>query len=355
MFQGGSDAGAQLCGLGFTGVKCAVCGSGYYYDSISASCVSCPQNGINIAGVIILSILIIIALYVFVLACGERILSHCGQQTGLSFFSKYWRMGTMSLAARKKNFFQSEDTSRKYQHKLKQLVTFFQIISSFPSILTITFPSGYYEITYFFGFVNVGSLFDDLGLVCSYNSLDFVSVVIASTLIPIGVSVGLYIVQEMHVFIIYNRYSHMFREVANVDKKVTVLRSTYFYVFLWFTYLILPGVSTIIFSMLRSCTDVDPNNEEPGTFLYLEADYSIQCDSDRYRLGVAWAAVATFIYPVGIPLMYFYLLYQAKALIQSRATTDVNTIDEEGLRNVEQTALKLSSLRFLYQEYLPKV
>ena len=87
----------------------------------------------------------------------------------------------------------------------------------------------------------------------------------------------------------------------------------------------------------------------------METDYSIECSSARYDLGVVWAAVCVVVYPVGIPCMYLYLLYEARHLIKGRSKSDINAIDERGLQEMETAALTLSSLRFLYQEYQPEV
>ena len=75
------------------------------------------------------------------------------------------------------------------------------------------------------------------------------------------------------------------------------------------------SVSTTIFGSFN-CTSIDPEKLLPGTPTYLRNDYSISCDSPRYRFGVVWAVVMIFIYPIGIPLMYFGLLYSARNAIK---------------------------------------
>ena len=79
--------------------------------------------------------------------------------------------------------------------------------------------------------------------------------------------------------------------------------------FLLFTYLVLPGVSSVIFRYFI-CTNIDPDGVLPGPQRYMVEDYSISCSSDRYLFGFVWALIMVVVYPVGIPLMYFVLLYQ---------------------------------------------
>jgi hypothetical protein len=356
VIAGGEETGSDTCDKGFTGMLCTVCKPGFF-KSNSAGCIACNDNGINVVAMIGMFIGLVAVLYVFVLSCGARFLAHCSKQTGLTFFSKSWRSKSMNFRARKKNFLSSENNSRKYQSKIKQIVTMFQILSALPSTLSLSFPPVYYQLTFIFNLVNLDAFFNDLGLSCSVEGLDYISAVIAATLIPIVASLLLYFVQLVHVTFILHQYSEPFREIANTYHRIKVLKSTYFYVFLFFTYLVLPGVSTMLFGMLRPCVDMDPDSDttDEGSHFYLEADYSIECSSARYDFGVVWAAVFVMVYPVGIPCMYFYLLYEAKGLIIGRATTDVEALDEAGLQEVEKAAMSLSSLRFLYQEYQPKV
>ena len=41
---------------------------------------------------------------------------------------------------------------------------------------------------------------------------------------------------------------------------------------------------------------------------YLEADYSVDCDSDRYRAAFAWVGVAAALWAVAVPALFVFLL-----------------------------------------------
>jgi len=45
---------------------------------------------------------------------------------------------------------------------------------------------------------------------------------------------------------------------------------------------------------------------------YLIADINIDCNSNDWRIGTTYASFMILLYPVGIPMMYLWLLYQVK-------------------------------------------
>jgi hypothetical protein len=69
------------------------------------------------------------------------------------------------------------------------------------------------------------------------------------------------------------------------------------------SYLALPGVSAKVFQTFR-CEHFDNGSE------YLMADYSIDCKSTLHRAFALYSGMMVLVYPLGIPISYFYLLYQ---------------------------------------------
>ena len=76
--------------------------------------------------------------------------------------------------------------------------------------------------------------------------------------------------------------------------------------FLFMTFLILPSVSTKIFSTF-ACRAFDE-----GYGSYLKVDYSIDCDGAEHKLFQIYALACVAIFPMGIPLMYWMLLRRVK-------------------------------------------
>jgi hypothetical protein len=81
----------------------------------------------------------------------------------------------------------------------------------------------------------------------------------------------------------------------------------------------------------------------------MRADYSISCSSQRYYTGRYWAIVMIFVYPVGIPSYYFYLLHNAKHEIQFR--NNINALSNHLKLRYESV---LNPIIFLYDIYQPQ-
>ena len=82
------------------------------------------------------------------------------------------------------------------------------------------------------------------------------------------------------------------------------VKNRYLACLFYFSYLILPSITSAIFPFFV-CTKVE--NER-----YLVADMSLNCGSDEWRDGAIFAAFMMLVYPVGIPMMYLWMLYQVK-------------------------------------------
>jgi hypothetical protein len=68
---------------------------------------------------------------------------------------------------------------------------------------------------------------------------------------------------------------------------------------------------------------IDPDDSLPGTPKYLRNDLSISCSSSRYNLGFAWAVVMIFIYPVGITVLYAYVLWVNREAIEGNESIEI--------------------------------
>jgi len=77
---------------------------------------------------------------------------------------------------------------------------------------------------------------------------------------------------------------------------------------------------------------------------YLVADMSLNCGSEEYRYGEIYAAFMVLVYPVGIPMMYLWMLYQVKydIIAMSKSLRDGNKNDND---DVSDGKLNASSSR----------
>ena len=78
------------------------------------------------------------------------------------------------------------------------------------------------------------------------------------------------------------------------------MKNRYLACLFYFSYLILPSITSAIFPFFV-CTEVE--NER-----YLVADMNLNCGSDEWRDGAIYAAFMVLVYPVGIPMMYLWML-----------------------------------------------
>ena len=66
-------------------------------------------------------------------------------------------------------------------------------------------------------------------------------------------------------------------------------------------FLIYPSTSSTVLFYFQ-CTPVE------GGLSYLRADFSIDCNSSQYTTWLIYAWAMVFVYPIGVPLLYWLLL-----------------------------------------------
>jgi len=143
------------------------------------------------------------------------------------------------------------------------------------------------------------------------------------------------------------------------------LRRMYLFLFMLLTFIILPGVSVCIFDAF-TCFDID---DADGTLKdiglptrFLRADVNIDCDSNYYLVAKTWAIAMIFVYPIGIPLFYLYILYINRRAIRARNVYDddadqiISNEDSELDDNPHNNKLFIShnEIKFLFKNYKPQ-
>lgn len=77
----------------------------------------------------------------------------------------------------------------------------------------------------------------------------------------------------------------------------------------------------------------------------MRADYSISCESKRYIFGYYWAIGMIFIYPIGCPLLFVWLLFSYRHEI---------SVTQSPYDTPYQTLISLDTIQFLYSSYKRK-
>jgi hypothetical protein len=107
--------------------------------------------------------------------------------------------------------------------------------------------------------------------------------------------------------------------------------------------------------MLNTCVDADPDNVVPGSDLYLPADLTLSCTSNRYYFGVKYAKCMICLYPIGIPAFYLTLMYINKHRIMMNGNHAVLVDANEHIDTTEQIhQANLVPIQFLFESYKPK-
>jgi len=318
---GGNGTGSGLCAPRFKGPLCAVCRTGNFYAQAANTCRSC-----NFAFVDPLTIGLMIAIFgiIMVIIFNFSTVNKC--------IEKMWD------AAIRVETDEVDDEAGETRHKIEEklfslqtkfkiLVTFFQIISAYDWVLDVNFPSVFSNFLSFFSALNLSV--NLIPLECFFE-VNYLSTLMVATISPLIFSLFLGFVYFMSV-----------RFAANDSERVKT-QSYYFSLFLIISFLVFPGVSTGIFRSFQ-CHEVG-NGES-----YLRVDYSIDCNGDFYNnLLLPYAGLMILLYPLGIPLMYFLLLWGVRDELDPYP---------DDLRKSQVTRAHdpdLRHLTFLFLTYRPK-
>lgn len=316
---GGNTTGEESCTAGNEGPLCAVCSHEYYYSITTNSCLSC--TGHSIAGSFLsagLALVVIIAFLMLSLRCcnwksrGKFMVKHTldtiGMLVGTSLRKQSQSDGVVVFhrdyigdrrASRAVRIADNSGVNplRKFQSKLKIVVSLFQIVTSLPWTLSITFPpifSWFLSVLYLFNFEASGIV--PMNCITSTN---FLTELIATTFSPIVVSAMIGMAAL---------FSRFFAKPAGGEETST--NAVYFRLFLLCTYVVYPGVCLKIFRGLRPCHKLDDGNS------YMVEDYSIQCNSKTYHQTVGLCYIMAVVYAIGIPVLYTTLLFRNRKNIR---------------------------------------
>jgi hypothetical protein len=191
------------------------------------------------------------------------------------------------------------------------------------------------------------NFFSDVSLSCDYH-YDYLDFLLMVTIVPAILTILLLIGYYCHrIFLIWKwKRDFVVIETQSADisrsnhVKLLSLYGSYLKVFLVCSFLSLPGISIFIFRTF-SCIDIDPDNVGGR---YLQADYSINCNSSRYEWGRSYAIGMVFVYPVGVTGYYAWLLFSHKDLIMNRQNQNLSESEKQ----------MIEPLSFLFSAYEPR-
>ena len=287
----GGNKTTDFCANGYSGPLCAVCASGYAATG-SGEILTCTECTGQAVTTVIAGLALVFLLLALLLLC---VFKSTGEKTRETFQSQTRRTSRAmtNISGR----------IHKVAPVAKIVTAYFQVAGGLSMVYGLSFPKFYSTFSEILGGIFSMNFISFMPLGCT-APVDHYSSLMTYTIIPILLGIAL---------IIGSR-------VAGKPE----LRNKIFEVFLGMTFLILPAVAMKIFSTF-ACSEFDG---EYGSFL--KVDYSIACDDSSERGAyTAYAGLMILVYPLGIPTMYFVLLFRKLKLIDPGQEEFEKTMSKE--------------------------
>ncbi|GMI35260.1 hypothetical protein TeGR_g13189 [Tetraparma gracilis] len=211
------------------------------------------------------------------------------------------------MLAKKKQLEKKRKAADKFlnnvQTPFKIILSYVQIVSGFSFNFSIRFPPVFSSVMSVFAFAN----------------LDFVSLTPMGCVVPITYHhqlLGYTILPLLAFAALLALYKVLSARASRGGSNES--RDQVFNTFLVLTFFVLPTTSTKILNTF-ACDEFDDGTR------WLKGDLSIDCDSATHKFFEFYAAGMILVFPVGIPAMYFALLYKSKGLLDRGQAKLVNT------------------------------
>lgn len=273
-----AEAGAELCGVGYTGPLCTVCDTGY--GNIGPSqCTECNGRGADSFIVLLLFILGCIGIGVLIKltttnAPGEEI------PGGLPPGRKNTPRGGVGSV-------------------IKIFMNYIQLMYYIGTLAASWAPS---SITFFNIFLPMSISPSFISVKC-VSEMGFYSRIAVVMLLPLIIAVALLVVMTLAHLLLPRRW---------LDRNFVINLYTYVMTLLVVYYTIHPMLASSVFASLN-CQTVNV----PGGGVYLASDMTISCESPaylRYRIAAGFFIV---FYIIGAPLFVMWRMDKNYAQIQS--------------------------------------
>ena len=315
--NGGYEAGDKSCRHGYSGILCASCIDGYYSDGVQ--CIQCNNTAKHFTPIAIFYLCI--GGLLLVILCIYLISKNVFEYDLLAF---------------------TRESLKRFNSKiiiqLRIIITTYQVVGSIQYALIAQFPYLFSKLTVIVTafYFNISVLFP---FGCQYSKYNFIDTMILWTTLPMIFIVLLFLVSIVE----YRRKITKLKHENDTYERELIydeVKNKYLFSFFFITYLILPSVTTVLFRMFI-CTNIDPNqeNKDDDYDKYLVADVRIPCYTSYHYKGVIYSCLLIIIYPIGIPMMYLWLLSRCKDELKSRRQINDNNDnnDDDAIKTVNET------------------
>lgn len=284
------------------GPLCAICENGYRLDPVKGKCYPCRSAAKRAVTIVLIALAAIFLLYIFITVIAVTL----GSKSTRALIARC----TDGLYVRAF----VDDHWAKIQSIFKVWLVFTQITAglslAFPAVVLPPVVLNYQRRLSVLSLDFTGVL--RRACVANYDHLD---ILVGMTLAPISLAafvVLIGMVARMGV-------SHGAASLADRRSADDILKSRVSNILLVFSYVILTSVSRVVLRTFFCDDSFDSSSERDGSEYYgdsyLSVDYSVSCQSQRYRNHRLYAAYMLFVYPIGFPLVYFVALFRVKSRI----------------------------------------
>ncbi|CAM9334760.1 unnamed protein product [Discosporangium mesarthrocarpum] len=235
-------------------------------------------------------------------------------------------------------------------HKLKIPIVVYQILTQFSDISSAEYPRVYQHFLTLLDGVNL-----DIGWIFSAScvfDVGFYEKLVATTVTPLILFLGLLCTYMFATRRLQPRLSFKRRGPMSTSRSLSLVEhrqresiwARHMSIFLLLTFLVYSTTSTVIFQTF-ACDEISELKES-----YLRADYRLPCHSPEHDMYKIYAGFMVLVYPVGIPTLYFLMLYKNRhRVFPKQALAD-------GVPPARRLAdKKIAHTRFLWQAYRPEV
>jgi len=315
------------CREGHVGPYCGTCAANYFLSSATKLCVSCDGPGSGDLVFVILAISIPILMLLFVCLFTVRsVRQYVAKHDDLGTNAANRASGTFDLAMtavaeklhmkRREKGCLSGARMRQVMVKLKIIISLVQVVKQMPDVYHIRVPPLFGEVMGVFSALDldIPSVMGPLKCNMDYN---YHVKVLLNTLVPLGFLLLLgaaiaYCLRHAYTAARPGSHEHvsseMWRGYLTQISYVALL-------LLWFVY---PSNSTYVFNTFN-CENLDDGRS------FLTMDYSIDCHKDSHRGMEGFAGFMIFIYPLGTPALFLFLLeYGTSRRHRLRRQTDAD-------------------------------
>ncbi|CAN0382790.1 unnamed protein product [Ectocarpus sp. 12 AP-2014] len=288
---GGKTGADSFCASGYQGPYCAVCETDY--SSLAHICTHCSSSRRQ-GLMVIAAIAVIVTVFAFV-AIFQYMLSTEHEEGVLGCFRRRV-LGAVPVQS------------------LKIIVVVWQILTQFADAANVTYPGLYQDFLSAIDVINfdIGSV---LAAGCLWSDMDFHDRLLVNTIGPLVVAGFL----AMTYGIVLRRHSAS-GDTGGVEKIYHKHQTA----LLLLTFLVYSSVSSTVFQTF-ACETLDDDVE------YLRADYRIHCTDTKHQAFEVYAAIMIVVYPVGIPLLYAFLLFQRRHVLADAGADKTVALSISGL------------------------